>query len=264
MTSLLEMGILHADPNPGNYAFRINDKGEVNLIVYDFGASYRMSVDEQLGFGLLLKMLKKERGDALAVLCNMGFKKENLLSIQEKILPLLAITFEPLLLAARYPLDKWKRSERVKGLLGAKRWEFMVAAPPACMPFIRGLRGLYYYCGHLGGDMFVSPQVNLYLEEHKDALAQFEQSLPEVYSDDIYGRLEVKVMDGGMEKVNITFASRVVENVEELMDDKTLERLEENGIDLEAIKKRARENAYRPMPLLEWEEGEKKVFVAIV
>jgi hypothetical protein len=69
----------------------------------------------------------------------------------------------------------------------------------------------------------------------------------------------IEVWNDGKNTVNLKFARQVVENLKELIEPKIMEKINQNGIQINEIILKARREGYKPMNLLEWEDGVKRI-----
>lgn len=261
--NLFYINHIHADPNPGNFGFRILSPHRVQLVVYDYGSA--LSIDREVGLTLLncLSRVDKNEADLLPWLVKLGFSEELLKPLEQQLNAFLDLLFEPLLSEHRYNLSDWKRKERAQDILGSQRWNFMVAAPAGLLPFMRSIQGLFYYIDQLDVGLFARPEIESLWNTFKIDLERLEAPRLKTCNKAscMAQYLQINVLENNRSKVSLTLPRNSIENLEDFMDAQLMQKLEEDGISLGNIIKKARQHGYRPMPLFEINSGEKNIHV---
>ena len=256
-----ELNLLHCDPNPGNFGFKILGK-EVQLVIYDFGSVYEWPKTK--ANALLKWLLLAQKGDRSVVdpLKAIGFEQALIEPLQAKLPALSHILWEPLLLQGRYNLKSWNRKGRIMDLLGEKRWNFMASAAPSVFPAMRALAGWFYYCENLSGDLFLGP---LLQNTRQACLPNWQpEQEPNCQSGmEMAKSLHVEVFRDEKKTVALDLPFYAVEKLEDFIDPDTYSQIKQNGIDLNKLIHSVREDGYRAKQLFLWEEGTKKVEVSL-
>ena len=126
--SLLDEGLLHADPHPGNYRFRSDS--DPRIILYDYGSVCRIERDRRRALvRLILGALDRRAEDPYPLFLTLGFRADMLEPLRDRLPALCQILFEPFICKCPYDLKSWKRSERVGDILGEDRWNFRISGP---------------------------------------------------------------------------------------------------------------------------------------
>jgi len=247
-SSFFEEGIFHADPHPGNYAFR--KKGEdVEIIMYDFGCTGRLDLQERL---LLLKLFQgaQEQGNQspYPIYLGLGFSENYLEPLANKLPALTELLFEPFLAEGKYDFADWHRAQRAESILGDDRWNFRVAAPAKALFILRAFTGFFYYQKNLKNSIWLYPYLKKALDQQQMLLSELpiEKTAQKGTYWDMAKYLKLRVEERGQLKVQLTMKRSVVDNLEEVIPEDTLEKIKQNGIDLEQLVRRVQQNLYQP------------------
>lgn len=262
LTSILKYGFLHADPNPGNFGFRLLGE-RVQLVVYDFGSIVKLDHEKHLSLLSLFK-LSLEKRNPLPALVKLNFKEELLLPIAEKIPAFLSILLEPFLCEGRFSYSGWKRREKARDILGEARWNFMSAAPAELFLLMRSISGLFFYTEKLSGDIYCLPKVKEYLQTFSAELQKLEDNYPaEQLQDSLEtsAYLVISVKESGAQKVKLTLPARAIENLKNFIPEDVECKLSGKGIDLDSLVSEVRRNVYRPQEVFSLLDGSKEVLV---
>ncbi len=260
MHSLFREGMFHADPNPGNYAFR-KEKGRIEVITYDFGSVGRQDRRQRINL-LAILWSSKFRGtrNPYPLYLSLGFSALFLEPLQQKLPALTELLSEPFFSMGQYDLKGWKRSERAAGILHDDRWNFRIAAPADALLLVRAFTGLFYYLGHLKEPIWLTPLLE---EVSKPFQMEIQERLkvceiPEAKGyDSMAKHLKIKVSQQGQTKVQLAFSRSSIERIEEIIPPEILTRIQQRKIDLGQIVEEVRKNQYQPQALfhIELEKG---------
>lgn len=259
--SLFQFGLVHTDPNPGNFGIRKED-GTICLIVYDFGSVYRLSAQEKLALWGLIENQLNRKWDDLSLLSILGFDLNLLKKVHAQIPAYLSVILEPFLVKTRYNLSNWNRKERCKDILGEDKLQFMIAAPARIFPILRVFQGLFHWCERCSNDVWIYRMIfETQMKLHSD-LKALTSEFP--MSDLAFSStLRIEVWRNGLLTVGLDLPRYSVDNLEQLIDPEIQKKIKENGMDINEIQRKARENAYQPMDLLQWEGDGKRIRIAL-
>ena len=265
---LFRHGFVHADPHPGNFAFRQTSRGNFSLIVYDYGCILHIPDEVRLGLlRMVLALQRHEPLDPVACLAMIGFDPEKLQDIRSTLPALLHVLFEPFLIEAPYDMKDWKMSERFDGIVGEMKWWFRSAAPPGLIFLMRTLHGMSVMLERLDAKI---PWRFILDNSCSDLYPEAEVlKIPDVPSpsdkilrlDGIAQYLKVNVVKPNGNKVKLTMPARVADNIEEVIDPPVKESIDRQNIDLVAIQKRVRETGFIPQTLFDLKDPEREVLV---
>ncbi|MCM8536499.1 MAG: AarF/UbiB family protein [Lentisphaeraceae bacterium] len=265
MSSIFKHGLLHSDPNPGNFGFRLED-GRVKLVVYDFGSVIRLERRTHLDLLALFKMTVT-RQNPLSALLAVGFDYDLLEPLKSKLPAMMTVLLEPFISEQRYDLSKWNRKERIADISGDGRWNFMVAAPANLMLLMRSFYGLFYYNTQLTGSIYCRPFLDEafteYSKEIEKAVDVFAQDI-EDSTEELSKNLIISVKEFGSQKVKLTLPAKSVDNLSTIIPPDVAEKLSLQEISPEDLSKKVRQNAYRPQDIFQLEEGSKEIYVYLV
>jgi len=262
LTSILKNGLMHSDPNPGNFGFRLlGDK--VQLVVYDFGSVVKLSHEQHMQLLSLFKLCREQKSP-LAALVELKFNKDLLLPIADKIPVFLSVLLEPFLSDGIFEYKNWRRKEKVKDILGEDRWNFMAAAPAELFLLMRSISGLFFYTERLSGSIYCLPRMKEYLQKFAGELLKVENA----YSPDLLvktlqssNHLIISVRESGMQKVKLTLPVKAIENLKNFIPEDVASKLKGKNIIIETLVSEVRKNAYTPQDVFSLVDGEKEVLV---
>ncbi|MBF0277775.1 MAG: hypothetical protein HQM13_08295 [SAR324 cluster bacterium] len=262
LKNLFQIGMLHADPNLGNFAFRRTGQG-VKLVVYDYGSVIPFPRRNALILLKIIKMVEEGKGDVMPWLVEMGFSPEPLSVLRTRLLAFFDLLLEPLLSAGRYELGRWNRKQRAQEILGPERWNFIIAAPASFLPFMRAIQGLFYYTKELGTGIFARPLLEQYRNQWEAEVEGLTTTLSEdaMRQTEMAAHLKILVLKNGQTHVSLTFPRRAVENLENLMEEELQEKLKSQNVSLDEVLRKCRENGYQAMTLFEYQNGQKTIKV---
>jgi len=256
-----ETGLVHADPHPGNYAFR-RERGEARVVLYDHGSVLRLTDRERL---LVLRLIegacrRDAAEDPLALLVELGFNRDLLHPLREKIPPLCTVLFEPFAQVAPFDLSTWERGGRARDILGEDRMQFRAAGPPRLVFFLRALEGLCFYLRELGEPVSWGRPFQLVRDRHlSDAqalpLSEAEEG-GSSYSS-LATSLHVQIDEQGTTRARVSLPAASIERLPELMEENVLTAIRRRGLDLEEMVREARRGGYAPGEIFQLEEDGK-------
>lgn len=259
--SLFGEGIVHADPHPGNYRFRL-ERGEPRIVLYDFGSLFQLTETEQLALArLMLATLQDRAEDPFPLFVLLGFDPATLAPLRHKLAPLCRVLFEPFCAEVPYPLGQWNRSERVSDILGDDRWNFRISGPARMIFLMRAFHGLVYYLEQLQEPVnwtwFCRPIVKR-LERAAAELSLPAEPNPEATFARLARYLNIQVRENGSTKVKITLPAIAVDSLHEYIDEDVENKIRERGIHLDKLIHQVRRDGYRPCELFELDDPPKQ------
>jgi predicted unusual protein kinase regulating ubiquinone biosynthesis (AarF/ABC1/UbiB family) len=265
---LFRHGFVHADPHPGNFAFRQTGKESFSLIVYDYGCILNIPVEVRLSLlRIVLALQRHEPLDPVACLSMIGFDAEKLEDLRPTLPALLHTLFEPFLIEAPYDIKDWRMSERFDQVVGEMKWWFRAAAPPGLIFLMRTLHGLSVFLERLDVKIswrFILDRLcsDLYPEAEAIKIPDIPSAGGKVLRlNGIAKYLKVNVVKPNGNKVKLTMPARVADNLEDVIDPPVKESIDRQNIDLVAIQKRVRETGFIPQQLFDLKDSEREVLV---
>lgn len=265
---LFRHGFVHADPHPGNFAFRQTGRDKFSLIVYDYGCILQIPDNVRLGLlRTILALQNHEPLDPMACLVMIGFEPEKLQDLRQILPALLNVLFEPFLIEAPYDIKDWRMSERFDQIVGEMKWWFRSAAPPELIFLMRTLHGLSTMLDRLDVKVpwrFILNNVCSDIFPEAQAI-----SIPEISSEskkilrlnEIAKYLKVNVIKPNGNKIRLTMPARVADNIVDVIDPPVMVSIERQKIDLPAIQKRVHETGFVPQVLFDLKDPEREVHV---
>lgn len=267
----LDWGLVHADPHPGNYRFRLAPWGTPALCLLDFGCVRTLSFPERAAIRALISLARDRGGGAPAAVAleqylALGFDGRLLEPMAHLLPELTRALFAPLCTVGQFPLEGWRPSEDAARILGDFRWNFRFAGPPRLFFLIRAWQGLVAWTralrlpldwGRVYDEVCGAEAPAPPLQWHVGRPAETGPALTPGGAR----ALRVRVMDGGRQKVELTFRAAMVEHLADLIPEELGPRLDQRGIDLEAIAAASVARGIAPQALFELDEGDKLVRV---
>lgn len=261
LTMIFDHGLMHADPHPGNYRFRLTDTGP-EVVLYDYGCVHRMSERERM---VLLRLIteasdRDSQADPFPLLVELGFDAQLLSPLRHKLPALCRILFEPFSKGGKFDLESWNLSERVSDVLGDDRLNFRIAGPAKLMFFLRAFHGLRFHLGELGEAAPWAMPLQEIQARHGAAMAALELSEP-ASADSSYSGLAtslcIQVSENGETKARITLPASAVERLGSFVDEDLQAKIDARGIDLVEIVRRVRSQQFAPQPIFSLEDEDK-------
>lgn len=256
--SVFSNGFFHADLHAGNIAYRneadtrSNDTGP-EVVFYDFGSCHVLPERRRL---LLCKLIESSRicaGDPLAMLIGLGFNRDLLEPIRDKLPALCSVIFEPFTSEGPFDLDRWKRTERVDDILGDARWNFRMSAPADLILLMRAWHGVLYHVQRLGVSVNWSHWMNQIQRSQSAEINNLhvEQCDHPIPFDSLARYLRIQVTENDRIKAELTVPAHSIESLEELMGADLVSRVTAEGVSLPKILTQVRMSGYAPQALFE-------------
>lgn len=261
-TSAFGWGLLHGDPHPGNYRFRL-EQGQPVLGVLDFGCIKQIPERVRVGFRKLLKALLSEELDqetATALYLQMGFNPDFLLPISHKLPAVSQVLFGPFLAAEPQRVQDWRLGERMSEVLGEDRWNFRFAGPAGLLFFIRAYQGLIQYLKGLELEVHWRPHLEAVLGLLPAALSEASPSqarpvtVPVTVAANevpLAKHVRIRLLEAGQTRVALTFPIATLVHLPDLIPEEFASSLVERGIDIRQICEQARLDGPKPGSLFE-------------
>jgi predicted unusual protein kinase regulating ubiquinone biosynthesis (AarF/ABC1/UbiB family) len=264
--SAFNKGFLHADPNPGNFGFRIQNE-KVQLVVYDFGSVVKLSKEKHLNL-LTMFQLCMDNKNPYPALVKAGFDQVIMQDIKNKLPALMMVLLAPFFSEQRFNFSTWNRKERTKDVLGEQRWNFMMAAPADLFLFMRCLQGIFYYTDKLSSDIYCLPKLQDVLSSHAvdicETINSFagEENIP--LEEALSENMIISVKENGRQKVKLTLPARAIENLQKFIPPDIIEKLEQEKIDILQLVKQVRQNSYKPQDIFTLKDDPKEIKVYLI
>ncbi|MGB0715607.1 MAG: AarF/UbiB family protein [Phycisphaerae bacterium] len=261
---LFDHGVVHGDPHPGNYRFRMGAGGQPEVVLYDYGSVLYLSERDRL---LLLRLIRdtvEMQGSPLPWLVELGFSADLLKPIEHKLPALCRILFEPFLNKPKFDLTNWNRKAKFDDMLGDDRWNFRMAGPAKLILLMRAFRGVVFYLSKWEEPVSWRLLLEPVLERHRSALNALETTAAADLESEAAGfqclakHLRIEVLKENQRHVSLTFPAASVENLSDLMDPDLESRLRQDGQDLEAVVRAARQSCYAPGELFSLRDEEQE------
>jgi len=266
LLSCFQWRLLHSDPHPGNYRFRL-EAGEPLIGLLDFGCVKKLSPDFVLHLRQLIWTLIRGQGQSerlFELFLKLGFKELFLFPLREKLPALCQILFAPFLSAEPVLVSDLQMGEKVSALLGEDRWNFRFAGPATLLFFLRTYQGLLQYLKALDVPINWRLLFEQYVPEEV-IQAKIENPFVGERSTLTPARfLYMHVKEAGEIKVKLQFKAELAGKLIDLVPEDIQETLPSRGIDLIAIQTKAAAEGFVPGELFELAENQRqfKVWLA--
>lgn len=267
LKSLFDVGQVHADPNPGNFKFRLGADGKPQVVLLDYGCTVRLSPRERLG--LLRLVLGCREGDdtsPLECLVLAGFDRQKLESLGEQIPALCRVLLAPFLEERLFVTRHWALSEQVDSVLGELKWWFRSAAPAPALFLMRAFQGVVGLLETLDVALPWWPIFEQSVSPESRDLARELAVEPPLGSSAAGFRslahlLKVRLMEDDQEVVSLAYPALEVLHLPELVPQDVRLRIQENGVDLGALVQEVCSGGVVPGTLFRLEEGKRSLRV---
>lgn len=262
--SLFVHGEIHGDPHLGNYRYRIGQAGTPEVVLFDYGCTVAVDRTARLALlKLILGAIDEDGTEPMRCFQAMGFDARKLDSIQAVLPALAKVLLEPFTLRTPFVLRHWNLGKRVDNLLGELKWWFRSAGPANLLLLLRAFQGLIMQLEALQVSLpwqailFRVVDPALRKEARQLALPPLPASTAGEIRDfsSLARYLKVRVLEDGRQVVSVTFPASQTAILEEIVPEKTREKIAAAGLDLDAIKQRACASGLGPQALFEFEEA---------
>lgn len=144
LISLKEIGMVHSDPNPGNFLIFENN-GTKQLAVLDYGSVVILNVEQkELLVKLILGNLNSEQ-DLFNALGKLGVSGETIDDYRPILGDLISILFEPFYYPGHYNFADWRLQYKINTLMSSRQWARPLAISPSLIMILRAMQGVYHY-----------------------------------------------------------------------------------------------------------------------
>jgi hypothetical protein len=258
---------VHTDPHPGNLGFRNarpQSGSDYELVLYDFGSTMQFQSQDISTLWKLIHAYQSQDDivpfDALVAL---GFDAQKLLPLSQKLPCLLERLLEPFCVDRAFDFREWDLKDHFERVLGDDRWWFRSAGPPWFLMLMRAMQGVVHALCEL---QCTVPVKKVLLELQLPAptgtppavLSQL-QSEARASTGVMARHLMVHVLDHqGANVVRLELPARAVDELEDLIPEDTVARMQEQNLNLVAIKRRVQESGYMPQTLFEARTQERR------
>jgi hypothetical protein len=258
---------VHTDPHPGNLGFRTMQPKfgrNYELVLYDFGSTMTFTERNMNTLWNLIHAYQNQRDvvpfDEMVAL---GFDAQKLLPLSDRLPCLMERLLEPFCVDRAFDFRTWDLKTHFETVLGADRWWFRSAGPAWFLMLMRAMQGLVHALCELNVAVPVKRALldfglDVPMERAPSVLAQLSPSARG--STGMMARhLKVDVSDQtGAKIVQLELPSRAVDDLDDLIPEDTLARMQDARLDLVGIKRRIQQSGYAPQILFEAETRERR------
>lgn len=142
LQSLKKLGMVHADPHPGNFLIYGTPP---KLAVLDFGAVVNFTLEETQAVIRLLSGEYNNEPELVQDLEVLGVNREVLAAYAPIVGDLVSILLEPFYYPGEYDFSTWRLQYKLNTLMASRTWEKPFELPPKLLLLLRTLQGIYYY-----------------------------------------------------------------------------------------------------------------------
>lgn len=263
--SLFDVGELHADPNLGNYFFRLRDD-QPEVVLLDFGSTISVARDRRLALLKLILALREGESEAspLDLFAVIGFDPAKLAHIDAGLPAASRVVFKPFLLDAPFNHRKWSINEDFERLFGEQRWWFRSAGIPDVLFLMRAFQGFIHQLDILDVRLPWWPLLQGVVDPSTlDAARNYQPPAVSARVVDeasrlkaVARRLNVAVAEAGVEKFTIDFPAEMALHLEEIIPETVLARVRASSeVDLDMIRQRVVTSRIAPQELFSLADG---------
>ena len=264
LTGTFQWRCIHADPHPGNYRFRLDDRG-ATVGLLDFGCVKNIPAGLASGLaGLIGGAIAgvKDSGRVFDRFLEMGFNETMLEPLRGLLLEVAQTLCEPFTADGPVRVSAWRPGERLVEILGPHRMAFRLAGPPEMLFFLRTFQGVVHYLNLLSAPVVwrevwesVKPSAStpaaIPVRSELAAASQLMKS----------SSLHIQVREASQTKVSMTFNASATDSLAGLVPLELHEKLRARSIDLEHVVADAQRRDYAPGDLFAFDDGTKQVRV---
>ena len=144
LQSLTRLGMIHADPHPGNFILTGNSDN-FGMAVIDFGSVASFNPNEAKAVTRLLLGDYEDELRLASDLRILGVSGEVLEVYQPIIGDLVSIVLEPIYYQGEYDFTNWRLQYKLNTLLASRDWEKPMDIPLKLLLLFRTIQGIYFY-----------------------------------------------------------------------------------------------------------------------
>lgn len=236
--SLFQVGLVHADPHPGNFGLSRGPSQELELCLFDYGCTVEVDAESRLA---LLRLIIESRAEtsgvegeqrgisALACFSAVGFDSEKLAPIAG-LLPVVARSiFRPFCGDMAFRVQNYRLAERLENVLGDLRWWFRAAGPPDLTYLMRAFHGVLQHLQALDVELCwyrilrdcLSPGVWAAAQAYEPADVRWADGEPMrgTRFAELPATIHVRLSQGGAQKVKVALPSRAIDALVDMIPD---------------------------------------------
>ncbi|MCP4915127.1 MAG: hypothetical protein GY909_18555 [Oligoflexia bacterium] len=244
-SQLLVNGVFQGDTNPGNFLFR-----EDSIVLLDHGHTIRLSLVESKAVYELLTT--NNTTVMIQALVALGFSEQKLSTIVDKV-PLIVTTLrEPFDSIYAYDIRDWNFKEKINLILGEDRWVFRSSGNPKTFLMIRSFIGLINLLKKSKHPIFFKKVIDdVSLPNSLKTTELPEVSIEAIDPKLLERKLTVLIDKNDQRTTELQVNALNIFNIEEMLNDQILKTIEQQGVSLTEIKRKAIEGSLRPMSLID-------------
>ena len=258
-------GHLQGDTNKGNFLFHPSEGcSEITLIDYGNVISLDDKFRKNL-FSLLFGIIHGQDIDPFPYLVGMGFDSEKLSHFHNKLPLLVQKIFAPFLSTIPFDLDRWRLSRDVDLVLGEFKWWFRSAGSLDFFQLMKSMKGLFGMLQNTEVNFNWSLLFKSFANDNKkDLLIKHVPTSIDFKFSELAKSVKIHVLEKGSEKVSMTLPASSLINLKDLMEPNLIHSLEEQGIDIDYLVRRAIRKGGYPGTLFTFKDQDKSVQVSLV
>ncbi len=255
---ILQSGLLHGDPHPGNIRFVFAQK-QPQILLYDFGCLYRLGPEQRHALRYLIAAADDEALDPWEGYLALGFNGTLLESIRTQLPAVNRLLFAPFVYQGPFALADWNLGKRLQELLGENRLVLRLAGPPELLLLMRGFQGLLQYLRVLGELVNWSAVIRPYMQEIEAPTPPVMEPTKTELDLSQVKHLYVRVVRDGQQKVKLSFPARTLNNLPDLIPPDGIAILKKQGSSPEALLKELARAPVQVGEIFAYGEGEMQV-----
>jgi hypothetical protein len=265
LLSFFQWQLIHSDPHPGNYRFRLEQEKPI-IGLLDFGCVKKLTPAfvenlHQLIWSLIRQTNTEDQ--LFELFLKMDFQEKFLFPMRSKLLPLCQILFAPFLSSEPVVASALQMGAKVQALLGEDRWNFRFAGPAHLLFFLRAYQGLLQYLKALETPICWRELLEEYAPAkvftEEEPLARTEKTSPPTSKH----FLRIQLKQGDETKIMLKYRAEMAAELSELVPEDIQVLLREKKINLKAIQAQAAQNGFGPSVLFEFEDQQQRLKVWI-
>lgn len=255
----LNSGRAQGDTNYGNFLF---NRSEKKIYYLDMGQSVQFSDSLIKAFHYLFySKLNGEKVCSYSFFVALGFDQEKLKMIHHKLPLIEKVLVDPFFAEYPFNVKDWNYKKELDLALGDDKWWFRSAGSTEFFIFMKAFLGIKSIIGHF--------DVNLFYKKIFQKIPLQEHTIPKLHlksetHEYISTHIRIRIERSGVEKVNMTMPFISIFNLDAYFDDDVKEKIENQGIDISEVIKKALSDGGKPKDFFEIQNDDKKICLSMV
>ncbi|APJ03130.1 AarF/UbiB family protein [Silvanigrella aquatica] len=248
---------IHGDFHYGNMGVTLSQP--YKLVLLDFGSVLDISTEHMNTLMQVIYFLRNNIAfNALDIFEKLGFNKDSLLLIEDKLERLIRIILFPFVTKEKFDPSQWDFLQQSQDLLGPHRMLFRMSGPPWFLLLMRTFSGLTscfkLFSSKINSNLIVEKYINEFI---KISSIEFIKSnkVKEITLNNmivnVASFLCVQMIENGKEKVYIEMPAISYESLEDIIPDNIKDKIINLGYNIQEMKEKILSSSMIPQLIFE-------------